>query len=626
MEINNTKVKLGLLAALIFCLTLLVFWPGLNGAFLLDDYNNIVTNEKVQITTLTWDSLWRAANAYLDGTRQLAMVSFALNAYWAGVSPWAYKLTGLIVHAVNAALVLVLVYQLLQFTQIAKTARRQWVAAAVALVWALHPLQVSSALYVVQRMETLCYAFMILSLIFYLHARVKQIEQGKAHWGWWSAVLLSAVLALLSKESAVLLPLFTLVLEIFVLHFAGVTQRQRRFWQCSYGVGSFVALLVFVFLVVPHYASAELASGRDFNTSERLLTQLRVLVLYLYEIVLPIPNHMTFYYDDMVKSTGWLAPISTLWSGLLLLILFITAVMVRKRYPLAALGILWFFTAHFLTSNVVALEMVFEHRNYFALLGVLLVGVEAVLRIPVRNNSSLVCFVIGILVLIIASLGWMRAATWGNPFLLAVDMAKNNPDSARANNDLGLMYMRMSKNDPESPFFHSAARQFEVASRLHNSSSVSVVNLILMDAAVRDLPDQSKQEPLIDIEDVWQRYLQRLQSEPMRADNSGSLWKLLDSRLNGVVLDDDNLLRALSIILEHGNNLDYHYARAADYFLLVVDDRERASELYAHAVRLALASDNEELIGDLKTYFTNNNYYELIDEVNQIISGYSNIK
>ena len=46
--------------------------------------------------------------------------------------------------------------------------------------------------------------------------------------------------------------------------------------------------------------------------------------------------------------------------------------MLRRQRPLVALGIAWFFAAQLLTATVVPLELVFEHRNYFASLGICL--------------------------------------------------------------------------------------------------------------------------------------------------------------------------------------------------------------------------------------------------------------
>src|SRR5699024_7915595 len=120
------------------------------------------------------------------------------------------------------------------------------------------------------------------------------------------------------------------------------------------------------------YGSSETVTGRNFSTAERVLSQLRILPLYLQQILLPLPSNMYFYYDDFAPSRGWLSPATTLAGAAFLLGLLLAAWQLRKRLPLFALGVAWFFAAHFMTSNVIALELVFEHRNYFALFGVLL--------------------------------------------------------------------------------------------------------------------------------------------------------------------------------------------------------------------------------------------------------------
>lgn len=579
-----------LLVPTVIVLVLLVFWPGVSGGFLFDDYHNIVTNANVQLKDLSPASLWQAAQGYSGGTRQLAMVSFALNAYWAGLDPWAYKVTGLLVHAVNAVLVFFLAQRIMAFSPRITPPHQRLAALALALAWALHPIQVSSALYVVQRMETLCFTFLFIALLLYLRARSQQISEGSSHPSLWLGVVLAAVLALLFKESAVLLPLFCLGLEASVLRFASARNGQQHFWQVLYGVGCVSALLVFIFWALPHYYSAEPYVGRDFNTSERLLTQARVLWLYMQQMLLPLPQTLYFYYDDFALSTGWLQPASTLpavvgWLGLLGL-----AVCWRQRFPLFALGVFWFFAAHFITSNVIGLEMVFEHRNYFAWLGILLICVEVISRLPVRDGPGIKYVGVAALVVGIAFLGAVRAATWGNVLLLATDMTHANPKSARAGMDLGVAYYEMSDGDVNSPFYQFAAREFERVSRLPSASTQPMVNLIIMEAS-GGLPDD-----LLDIDAVWQRYMQCLETLHMSVETRTSVWSLLDQRMRGKAIDDRYLPHALEIIFARAEQDDYRHAQAADYYLNVLHQPDVAVEHYKTAIQKAKVSGNVRLV------------------------------
>ncbi|EZH81664.1 hypothetical protein AU05_09460 [Ectopseudomonas composti] len=350
------------------------------------------------------------------------------------------------------------------------------------------------------------------------------------------------------------------------------------------------AFLLFIFWALPHYYSAEPYPGRDFNTSERLLTQARVLWLYVQQVLLPLPSTLYFYYDDFPISTGWLQPASTLFAVLGWLVLFGMAVCWRHRFPLFALGVFWFLAAHFITSNVIGLEMVFEHRNYFALLGILLICVEMISRLPVRDGPGIKYAGVAALVVGIAFLGAVRAATWGNVLLLATDMAQANPKSARAGMDLGVAYYEMSGGDTNSPFYQFAAREFERVSTLPSASTQPMINLIIMSAS-GGLPDD-----LLDVDVVWQRYLQRLRTLHLSVETRTSVWSLLDQRMKGKAIDDRYLPQVLEVIFARAEQDDYRHAQAADYYLNVLHQSDVAIEHYKTAIQKAKVNGNSRLV------------------------------
>lgn len=585
------------LALVIFLFVSLIFWSGVSGGFLFDDFHNIVTNANVQIKELTAASLWKAAQGYSDGTRQLAMISFALNAYWAGTTPWAFKVTGLLVHAFNAALVFFLLQRILFFSRTIGRSHQTYAALAVALVWALHPIQVSSALYVVQRMETLCFSFLLMVLLLYLDARRRQIE-GKRTSPWlWFGIFLFFVLAALSKENAVILPLLTLSLEMTVLGFCAADSRLQRSLRRIYAYAFSLVFLLLIAWVFPHYYTEEAYQGRDFNTYERLLTQGRVLWLYMQQILVPLPQTLYFYYDDFPVSRSWLQPLSTLPAILAWLLVLGSAVCLRRRYPLAVLGLFWFLASHSITSNVIGLEMVFEHRNYFALLGVLLICAEIVNRLPARDGPGIKYAGVVVLVLGIGFLGAVRAAIWGTPLLLATDMAEKNPRSARAALDLGNVYFDISGGNSGSPFYQFAARQFERAAALPGASTQPDVNLILMHSS-GGLPHD-----MLNIDAIWVRYLNRLNSLNLSAEARTSIWFLLEQRQKGGDINDTSLQRALEIITNRDKLRSHQYARVADYYLSEVGNLQKAEDFYEKSINLAIQEGyfdlKERIIEDL---------------------------
>lgn len=570
------------LPLLLIGLTALAFWPGLSGDFLFDDYPNILTNERLHITSWSWQALWDAATSFAPGAygRPLAMLGFAVDYLLGGKQPWGYKFHSLLVHLLNTALVFALTCRLLHLVRTAPgNSRDRLVAFAIALAWATHPLQVSSVLYVVQRMETLATTFVLLALLAYLRGRREQLD-GRAGWLW---LALSAVLAgvgMLSKEVAALFPVYTLALELTVLQFRAQPRNAERVLRAGYTILVSMALFVFVVWIIPPYLSESAFTGRNFSLAERLLTQLRVLPMYLGQMVAPLPANLTFYYDNYPVSTGLLAPPTTLLGGLLLLALGAGAWICRRCIPLVSLGIFWFVGAHAITSNVFNLELAFEHRNYFALLGILLALTGLIQRIPMRDGPALKYLAIGAILLGFGFLTILRSATWGDPVQLASDLAAKNPGSPRASSDMAAVWLGVSGSNPASPFFVFAEHEFERGSRLPGASPLPEQGLILMHATT-GRPVKAE---------WWRRLIDKVRTRPISPQELMAITGLMEQRYRGIELDDALLSEAYQILLTRVSRAELH-VQFADYALRYLHDEELADRHYIAAIELAATSD-----------------------------------
>lgn len=562
-----------LTALVLVLVTALAYWPGLTGGFLFDDYPNIVQQDKVHATELSLEAMRTAAWAYGgDIGRPLATISFAIDhAFW-GLNPWGYKLTSLLVHLANVVLVFLLVRRLLP---LAGMARESAGAAAfvVALLWAIHPLQVSTVLYVVQRMETLSLAFVLMALLCYLRGRLHQVAGTRA-WPWLLACAPLLLLGLLSKETAALFPAYALALELTLLGFAAKRPGTASAWKWLYAAGVAAAVVAFFAVVLPHYAQPEGYAVRNFTLVERLLTQLRVLPMYLGWIVLPQPASYIFYYDSFPHSQGLMQPVSTLLGGLFLAALAVFAFVVRRRLPLVALGIFWFFTAHIITSNVVPLELVFEHRNYFALLGVLLVGADIVRRLPNSEIPRIRQFTLGVVVVGALLLTLIRTAGWGNPLQLAMELAAKNPTSPRASTDLGEQFMIRAGNDPTSKFYAMAEAEFERGSRVPNASPMPEQGLIVLAAGAGQ---PAKPE-------WWDRIVHKLETRAIGPQELSMLTGFLRMRSEGLPLDDGRFADAYLVLVNRMEMPPGQYYAFGEHALRYLGDEALAEGLFKRAV------------------------------------------
>ncbi|MFC3551571.1 hypothetical protein ACFOLC_11180 [Lysobacter cavernae] len=578
-----------LLSLALLIITLLAYWPGLSGGFLLDDYPNIVTNPRVQPERLDLAAIRTAAKSYDAGGygRPLATISFALDHAMHGKDPWGFKLSGLLVHAFNALLVFWLTTRLLSMAW--GRSRRNLIGAfCVALLWSVHPMQVSSALYIVQRMETLSLTFVVLGLICYLHGRERQIA-GLNGWPWIAATGVLMLAGLSSKETAALLPAYTLALELTILHFGAASKRMTRVLQLGYGTGATAAVLLFLFVVIPHFSSADAFINRDFNTYERVLTQFRILPMYMGQILLPLPSSLKFYYDTLVPSHSLISPLSTLFGAMLLLALSLGAWVMRKRAPLFSLGILWFLGAHLITSNVFNLELAFEHRNYFALLGVLLACADVIRRIPSRDGPTIKHVAIGAVLVASIGLTVIRSAAWGNPLHLALDFVARSPESPRASSDLGTEYLNLSEGDPKSRFFLLARDEFERGAKLPNASPLLEQGLIIMAATTG--------EPVEDR--WWQQLIHKLATRPIGSQEISAVAGLMKQRYEGIELDDQRLSEAYSTMLRRREMPPQFYVQYANYALTHLGDQELADIMFVRAVDHADAQYAAALVAAL---------------------------
>lgn len=420
------------LLLLLLVLCAVIYRPGLGGPMLLDDFPQL--SGLMESDSQDWHTL--AGNYLLSNSGQLgrpvSMASFIASAMLHGNDLRYWKAANLLIHLMTALVVFFLARVLLRATSLAAGKEAAgWLALLVAGLWLLHPLQVSTVLYTVQRMSQLAALFCFAGLLAYSSGRMRQVSASGG--GWWQiavAWLVCLPLAVLSKENGVLLLLLLPLVELVVFRGASFSIMHAKSSRYRFAVTLLPAIVGGVYLLL-HFDQLVLNSyaAREFTLTERLLTQSRVLVTYLCQLLVPLPRLMGFYHDDIVLSRGLVNPVSTLGSMLLLAGLLWLAWRLRRYQPLVTLGILFFFIAHALESTIFPLEMMFEHRNYLASFGVLLAVVAVLARLG--RQPWLPASVGIVLLLVCSSLTWVRAGIWGSTPLLMQHIYAVHPDSKR---------------------------------------------------------------------------------------------------------------------------------------------------------------------------------------------------
>ena len=442
---HNTALVLAILAATLI-ITIAAYIPGLSGPLFLDDLQQL--QGMIDHSADAPDELINRHIVSNSGPfgRSVAMASFLGSAITHGPDTWWWKYENVMFHLITGLLIFWLT-ALILIALAPSGQKKPWlVAAGVASFWLLHPLHVSTVLYTVQRMTELSSLFVVAGLISYMKGRQRQIRHDSNGWlliGLGFGVFFP--LALLSKESALLFPVFCSLIEFLFFQFGGTSATQKRI-KVFHGALMTGYLLVVMFVIMNFFdfvlKSYEI---RDFTLAERIYTELRIVVLYLSQILMPVQSKMGFFHDDITLSTSLFNPITTILSALLLVGLLGSAVALRKRLPLYAFGILFFFVGHALESTIFALELAFEHRNYLPSLGILIAAAALFQSLLKKKRTLILVAIIGLTGC--SLLTWQRATTWGSPATMYQFMYYAHPQSKRLTLIFADFYTQMKRYD-----------------------------------------------------------------------------------------------------------------------------------------------------------------------------------
>lgn len=578
-ELKPMLAMLLMVAAIIF-----VFQFGLGGGFIFDDRQNVVRNGALLLLSQDLDSWISAAYSFQpgNGSRALVMLSFAFDYWRGGMDPVVFKVTNICIHVVTSLVLIGFIRSLAMVAGYSDRAANA-VSIVVTALWALHPLQVSSVLYVVQRMQTMSTLFTLLALWSYVEMRRAMIA-GKSIKRGLILVIFFEALGLASKEDAVLLPAFAMALEFSIFNFCSQGEKARRILRLGCVLLTLAIVAVYFFLVVPRYWHWESYPGRDFSSYERLLTQARVLFLYLRQIFIPSPSDLPFYYDNYVVSRGLLSPLSTLACIAFLLGMLVWAWKVRLRFQLFAFGIFLFFLGHSLTSNILNLELVFEHRNQLPSIGVFLAVVVGVSEIWRRLGWELTrLLLLGcVLVVFEAAATANRAYVWGDPLRFAERSVDYSPNSERAWLALCTYYFDLNNGEPESQYIDKAIDVCEEGAR--RTSGVSLLfNVVIYRTIKGD----------VEAED-WRRFVAAFAAAPYDSEMIGLGRAILRNVQTGFPLDPKWTSEALKIVARRDDLDSRQYLQIALY---VYKNAEDPSEALPYLKKFVLlAPDGDPLV------------------------------
>ena len=461
MHLSNTRKQI--IAGIIICLsTLLAYWNiQYNNLIGYDDVKYLIENEYVR-TGLSIDSVrWALTATYDANWFPLTWLSHMLDMTLFGNNPLGHHLENLFLHIANALLLMHILNRLTGHI---------WRSAAVALLFALHPLHVESVAWIAERKD-------VLSTLFFLLTVRSYIEYVKRETGYqyWVAILLYTC-GLMSKPMLVSLPFILLLLDFWPL--------QRIYSDTpdckSKNAGTFLTLLLekapFMLLSIASCIvtlNVQKTGGGTTKIGDQSLIDNSLHAFFNLSTYLRKtfwPSDLGVIYPYVNDISAWVATGSvTLVIGLSLM-----AVIIRKRMPYFTIGWFWFLITMGPVSGIVKIGVhsITDRYTYIPLIGIFIIAVWFLSEIlSGKRYATVILTTILVAVMIpLAALTWKQTTYWKDSITLFKHTLAVTKDNWVAHNNLGaelLKYTRVPEAD----------RHIREAVRINPESESAVFNL-----------------------------------------------------------------------------------------------------------------------------------------------------
>jgi len=467
----------------LLCLSIIICYSNtLHAPWHFDDFPNIVERKEIHWEKITLESIketfFRDGYGGKNVSRPIPRLTFAFNYYLTGLDTLSYHLTNISIHIITALFAYLVFLKTLELLKTKEdidfsivTCRE--IALLGAILWAIHPLQTQAVTYIVQRMASMAAMFYIMGMFFYIQGR---LTTGYNKFLFLATAILCWIFGILSKENAVLLPLSIIIYELI---FFGLTKK-KIILIISLTIFFVLGIISVLLFTRGNYSSsfADIYTAvidkifkpyiyRPFTMEERLLTESRILVWYLFLIICPVSDFLSLE-SDIVISSGLFRPNTTFISIILIVTILLYSTYYFFKFKIISFALLFFFINHMVESTIVGLELYFEHRNYLPSMFIYL-AIAYYLSYTYtylhKNKKVLakffiVIFIVGILV----SQGnatFLRNDMWKNEIFLMEDSIKKAPENIRPYISVSTMYMRLNMFDKARQYLIEAENLYK---------------------------------------------------------------------------------------------------------------------------------------------------------------------
>ncbi len=478
-KLSPTKFHHLLSISLILIISIAVYSNTLKNGFVYDDRFTIVDNLFIK----NWNNLPELfSKTYFSRSgeetyRPIVTLSYFVDYSLWGLKPFGYHLTNLLLHSANVVLVYLFALLLLN-NPLSPTLLRgsniththtytRWIAFFTALLFSIHPIQ-SEAVNAISFREDLLVVFFLTAAFLILSPQGRGEGEGDRGLSltFYLVSLFLYLLALLSKEMAVTFPLLLIGYYLcftqdknLISHRGTEAQRTTPPFL-NHLIGYIVVTLIYLFLYFFTFSNPNPEISLQPDILTRLLTLPKVIVKYLWLILIPLDLNTDYV---VMFSRSWTDP-SVVFSVFFLMGIGAAVFHLSKRYRKELFGLLWFFVSLLPVMNIVPINNVIAERYlYFPFVGislflsrwlVYLYGV-----IPPRLWKRGLITITAISILFFGIRTHLRNMDWRDNLTLWSKTVIVSPESARAHHGLGNAYEEMDE-------YEKAIQEYQTALRL----------------------------------------------------------------------------------------------------------------------------------------------------------------
>ncbi|MBI5723725.1 MAG: tetratricopeptide repeat protein [Planctomycetes bacterium] len=342
-----------------------IYSNSLSCPFIFDDENSIVDNPTIRRPADIAAVLVPPHNGATVEGRPLVNLSLAANYAIGGLDVRPYHVLNLAIHVLAALALLGLARRTLELEGLPDWLRRpaRSVAFAIAMVWAVHPIQTESVTYIIQRAESLMGLFYLATLYFFV--------RGATGAAWWHAAAVAACgLGMASKEVMASAPLIVLLYDRAFLagSFRVALRRRWPVYACLAATWGILAAL----LAGSFERGGTAGMGMGVSPLDYAMTQCKVVCEYLVLCFWPTPLILD-YNTPIIRDWRDALPYAAVLAALLAATIW--ALWRRPRIGFAAIA---FFAILAPTSSFIPVkDAQFEHRMYLPLAAVAALAIFA---------------------------------------------------------------------------------------------------------------------------------------------------------------------------------------------------------------------------------------------------------